>query len=311
MSSFPLAHVSWAIADNADRPACDRFFIETFGAETAFEMQVTPETAHMGFDREERLMLIGDTMLIPIAPAGAGAAPDSPIGGMLRRSAGEGRWLGVALRVADLGAADRWFRARGFDLHYDPGMESHYFLISRRQALGMRIEVMCGELPGDLRLRADWDAGVWTRGHALGIEGLQAIGLSVPDLASARMLFGERLGLAPLGERVLAGECADCAAFWLGDTAIEALAPRDPASRLAAHLREVQGIYSLTFKVRSASAAAGWLRARGHALIGDPQDRFAIVPQEAQGRLIWFTQNAVDGYPAPGSAIRRPAELPG
>ena len=69
MVAIPLAHISWAIADNADRKACDRFFIDTFGAEIAYEMLVTPENVAMGLDREESLMMIGDTMIIPIAPA--------------------------------------------------------------------------------------------------------------------------------------------------------------------------------------------------------------------------------------------------
>src|ERR1700712_31565 len=80
MPGMPLAHVSWAIADNEVRKACDAFFIDIFGAETAYEMLVTPETKDMGLDREERLMMIGDTMVIPISPAGAGLSPDSPTG---------------------------------------------------------------------------------------------------------------------------------------------------------------------------------------------------------------------------------------
>ena len=311
MVAFPLAHVSWSLADNADRAACDQFFIATFGAETVFEMLETPATAAMGFDREERLMVIGDTMLIPIAPAGAGAAPESPLGNMLRRCAGEGRWLGVSLRVADLPAADAWFRGRGFQLHYDPGMEGHYFLIARRQVMGMRVEIMTGELPNDPRLREGWNPGRWASDHPLGIEGLQAIGLSAPELGAARALFAERLDWPELGERHVASENADCAAFLMGDTVIEALVPRDPVSPLAAHLRDIQGIRSLTFKVRDAPAAAAWLEARGLELIGDPADRFAIVPAQAQGRLLWLTGNDVPGYPPLGSLMRQPAVMPG
>src|SRR5262245_13393971 len=106
MLAVPLAHISWAIADNADRKACDNFFIDVFGAEIAYEIRVTPETSAMGLDREESLMMIGDTMIIPIAPAGAGAAEGAPIGDMLRRNAAPGRWLGLALKTADLAAAD-------------------------------------------------------------------------------------------------------------------------------------------------------------------------------------------------------------
>jgi len=310
MPALPLAHLSWALADNALRPACDAFFLDLFGAETAYEMLVTSETEAMGLDREERLMMVGDTMLIPIAAAGRGADPESPIGNMLRRSAGENRWLGVSLRVADLPAADRWFRAKGFKLHYDPGMENNYFLLARWQVMGMRVEIMTGELPNDPRLKPGWNPGRWASDHPLGIEGLQAIGLSAPSLDEADALFAGRLELPALGRRFVATDNADCAAFDLGDTVIEALVPRDPASPLARHLAEIQGICSITFRVRDAAATHAHLASRGFTLIGDPADRFAILPAQAQGRTIWFTGNDVPGYPPPGTRMTTPAVFP-
>src|SRR3546814_11025053 len=84
---FPLVHISWALADNATRPACDAFFRDVFGAEPVYEMLITPETEHYGFDREETLMMIGDAMVIPIAPAGRGARQGHPRGDLLHRSA--------------------------------------------------------------------------------------------------------------------------------------------------------------------------------------------------------------------------------
>ena len=47
MVAIPLAHISWAIADNADRKACDQFFIDVFGAQIAYEMLITPEAEAM------------------------------------------------------------------------------------------------------------------------------------------------------------------------------------------------------------------------------------------------------------------------
>lgn len=307
MVAMPLAHVSWAIADNNDRKACDAFFIDVFGAETAYEILVTPQTEAMGLDREERLMMVGDTMIIPIAPAGSGARGESPIGDMLRRSAVPGRWLGVALKVADLPSADAWMRARGFKLHYDPGMEKHYFLISRGQVLGVRMEVMAQDLPNDPRLDPDWSPARWRDEHPLGIEGLQSIGVSVPSLAEARELFAGRLDWPEIGTRSLSGDDADCAAFAMGDTVIEAMQPRGTDSALAQHARDIKGIYCLTFKVRSAQAASDYLRGMGLELTGDVADRFAIRPEQAFGRLIHFTQNEVAGYPPLGSKIRSPA----
>lgn len=310
MPSMPLAHVSWAVADNDQRKACDGFFLDVFGAETAYEMLVTPETAAMGLDREERLMMISDTMVIPIAAAGAGLAEDSPIGGMLRRSAAPMRWLGVALKVADLSNADPWMRSKGFKLHYDPGMEAHYFLISRAQLLGMRMEVIKQDLPNDPRRDPLWTPAKWRDDHPLGIEGLQSIGLSVATLAEARALFAQRLEWPEVNSRDVPGDDAACAAFAMGDTVLEAMEGRSEDGAVARHAREVKGIYCITFKVRSARAAADYLRGKGLPLVGDTADRFAIDPARAFGRLIYFTENEIPGYPPLGSRLGEPAVFP-
>lgn len=295
---FPLVHISWALADNAARPACDAFFQDVFGARTVFEMLITPETEHYGFDREERLMLIGDTMVIPIAPAGRGAQEGSPLGDMLRRSAAPMRWIGLALKVADLPVADAWFAARGFKRHYDPGMEGHYFLVPRGQAMGMRLEIVKQNMPNDPRHDPAWrPAGE----NPLGIEGLQAIGVSAPSLAEARELFAGKLEWPEIDTREVAG--ARLAAFAMGDTVIEALEGAGEGSPIAAHARDVKGIHDLVFKVRDAAAAASVLRARGLALIGDTADRFAVHPDDAHGRLIWLTEVTPAGYPAAGSKL--------
>ena len=310
MVAMPLAHVSWAIADNADRPGCDAFFIDVFGAQTAHEMLETPDVAHFRFDREERLMMVGDTMLIPIAPAGRGLKPDSPTGEMLRRNAGFNRWLGVALRVPDVEATARWFAARGFRLHFDPGMEKVYFLVGRGQAMGMRLELLSQDLPGDPRNDPAWTPGKWRDEHPLGIEGLQAIGLSAPSLDEARALFAERLDWPELGTRALPADDADCVAFHMGDCVLEAMVPRGSASPLARHLAETKGIYCLTFKVKDAGAAAAYLRGKGLTLLDEGTDRFAIVPEQAHGRLIRFTDKDVAGYPPIGSRLHQPSTFP-
>ncbi|MEO6717907.1 MAG: glyoxalase [Novosphingobium sp.] len=307
---MPLAHLSWAIADNADRKPCDQWLIDTFGAEVVYEMQMTPEAEKMGLDREETLMMIGDTMVIPIAPAPSGPAVNSPTGEMLRRNAGSMRWLGVALKVADLKRAAAWFQAKGFKLHFDPGMEEIYFLVGRKQALGVRLEILATDLPNDPRQKAGWNPMRWRDDHPLGIEGLQSIGVSATTCAAARECFGDGLELTELGQRDMPDEHADCVAFDLGDTVIEAMVPKGDESVLGWHVREVQGIYCLTFKVKSAETAATYLRGKGFELVGDTATRFAIIPRQAQERLIYFTENEVPGYPALGSKLLEPAQFP-
>lgn len=309
MPAMPLAHISWAIADNEDRKACDAFFIDVFGAETAHEMLMTPEAEKLGLDREERLMMIGDTMVIPISPAGSGLSPDSPTGEMLRRSAQPMRWLGVALKVADLKAAAAWFTKKGFKLHFDPGMEAHYFLISRGQAMGLRIEVLQQDLPGDPRRDPSWSPAKWRDEHPLGIEGLQAVSISTESVDDAGELFAEKLGWLEMEHRELDDIDADCAPFLMGDTVLEALESRTERSALAKHAKTIQGIYSLTFKVKSAPAAAAYLRGKGLELVGNVAERFAIRPDQCFGRMIYFTDKTPEGYPALGSKLSEPAKF--
>lgn len=309
MIALPLAHVSWSLPDNSLRKTCDAFFMDVFGAESVFEMLLTPQTEAMGFDREERLMVIGDTMLIPIAPAGPGERPESALGNMLRRHARPGMWLGISLRVADLPAADAWLRAKGFHPRYDPRMETHYFLIHRKEVLGMRVEIMQGELPNDPRLKPGWSSQRWRDLQPLGIEGLQSVAVSTPKLDAAREIFAKKFDWPELSRRQLAADSADCASFLMGDTVIEAMQPMSDASPLAEHCRDIQGIYCLTFKVRSAARASDYLRSRGFDLTGDPKTRFAIVPEQAHGRLIYFTDCVPDAYPAVGSLLRHPAKF--
>lgn len=81
-------------------------------------------------------------------------------------------------------------------------------------------------------------------------------------------------------------------------------------SPVTRHLRENQGIYCMTFKVKSAEAAAQYLRGKGLTLIGEVAGRFAISPDEAQGRLIYLTENTVPEYPPLGSRLGEPARFP-
>lgn len=304
MPAFPLVHITWALPQE-DRKACDAFFMDVFGARSVFELLVTPENAAMGYDREESLLLIGDSMLIPVAPAGGGALQGSPIGDMLRRAAKPGMWLGISLRAADLASADAWLRERGIVPHYDPGEEDHYCIVRRKETLGVRVELMTVDIPGDPRLLPDWSSSWWRDEHPLGIEGLQSIGVSVDSLEVARDVFAGKWGWPEIAERYLENDQANAVAFLMGDCVIEAMQPDDGASRLAQHAKDVKGIYCLTYKVRSAQKAADYLRGKGFALEGDTASRFAIDPAQAFGRLIYFAEDAPAGYPAVGDARPR------
>jgi catechol 2,3-dioxygenase-like lactoylglutathione lyase family enzyme len=295
MAEFPLAHISFALADEETRLGWDAFVRDLFDPRVLYEVLTTPESERLGVNRHHTLFAIGDTVIYGSTPAGAGLLPDSTTGNMLRALAANDAWIGIALGVADLDAARAWVRERGWTPVSYPLLEDRYFLVDRNETLGMRLEFLTSGLANDPRVRADWDAAWWRDHHPLGFEGLQSIGVSTLSLDAAREVFGGKLGWREIGTRTT--EEARCASFLMGDVIVEAMEPLRDDTELADHARQVNGIWCLTFKVRSASAAADFFRAKGLTLIGDPWRRFAIDPGQAFGRRLWFTDETPPGYP--------------
>jgi catechol 2,3-dioxygenase-like lactoylglutathione lyase family enzyme len=292
-----LIHINWSLSGTQARRACDDFLLDVFGAQTAHEMLMGPERVGVGMGREESLLVVGNTMLIPIAAMDGATGADENIAKMLEFHARYGMWIGIALRVDDLAEADRWCRSLGFECKYQPGMQKIYFVLDRNATLGMRIEFLGIDLPNDPRILPDWDANWWRGQHPLGIEGLQSVGFSTESLDKAREIYTGKLGFREIGQRRLEEEKADCASFLMGDAIAEAMCPTTADSGLARHLRDVQGVYCITFKVKSLKAAADYLRTKGLRLIGDLTRRFMIDPDQAFSRRIYFAEERVPGDP--------------
>lgn len=305
MPAFPVAHISFAVADEPTRKAWDAFLREVFDAETLYEVLIADaEAQRLKLDRQQTLLAVGRTVLYAATPAGPGLQADSVIGNMLRANAQPHTWIGIALTVADLEAAREWVRARGWTPRSYPLLEDRYFLLDRAETLGMRLEFLAHGLDNDPRTRPGWSPARWRDAHPLGLEGLQSIGVSTRDLDLARQVFGEKLGWAEVARRSTA--IADCVAFDVGDTVVEAIQPLDPASELARHAEETKGIWSLTFQVRAIEAAADYLRGKGLRLIERRARSFTIDPAQAFGRRLQFTDERIGGYP-PVDAARPPA----
>jgi catechol 2,3-dioxygenase-like lactoylglutathione lyase family enzyme len=300
MAEFPLIHVSFAIAEERDRLGWDALIRDIFAPQTMYEVLTTPASIRLGLDRHQTLLAIGNTVVYAAAPAGAGLESTSAIGNMLRDRAANGGigggWVGIAIGVADLDAARAWVRARGWEPRSYPLLEDRYFLLDRSETLGMRFEFLTGALDNDPRLKPGWDPLWWRDEHPLGLDGLQSIGVSTTSLDAAREIFGEKFGWREIETRTT--DLARCASFLLGDAVIEAMEPLDASSELGRHATSGQGIWSLTFQVRSAAAAADYLRGKGLALIGDPTRHFMIDPAQAYGRLLQFTDETRAAYPS-------------
>jgi hypothetical protein len=306
--AFPLAHISFAVGDEPTRKAWDAFLREVFDAETLYEVLLSdPEAQRLRLDRQQTLLAVANTVLYAAAPAGPGLEPDSVIGAMLRANVHPHTWIGVALTVADLEVARAWVRERGWTPRSYPLLEDRYFLLDREETLGVRLEFLAHGLDNDPRERPGWTPARWHDEHPLGLEGLQSIGVSTLDLGPAREIFAGKLGWPEVARRRT--NEADCAAFNMGETIIEAMQPLDDGSELARHAAAKKGIWSLTFKVRSAHAAADYFQARRLGLVKAGGRSFALDPEQAFGRWLQFTDETPEGYPPFNAPRPTPADL--
>lgn len=83
-----LIHLTHVLADNDLRREAERFYLDVFAAQTFFDARPMP-----GLERDETLMLIGKSQIIPMAPIDE----TSVMAKDLRNYAGG--FMGIALKV--------------------------------------------------------------------------------------------------------------------------------------------------------------------------------------------------------------------
>jgi methylmalonyl-CoA/ethylmalonyl-CoA epimerase len=285
-----LLHVSHAIADNRKRPEVENFYLDIFAAQTFYEGRPM-----QGLERDETLTLIGMTQIIPIAPTDDRAPVAQTI-----KSFAPG-FMGMAMKVADLGQTDAHVRAAGLHPNYtDPIFNEVFFLTRPEETLGISFEFCVVEMPNDLRLRPEWSADWWRDAHPLGVEKLSCISTATGDLDAASSFYRDVFGFRQIHEGELAAETARVAAFAAADFIIEVLQPVKEGTPLADFVkRRPQGVYALNFKVKSAANAAKYLQSKNLRLLGDERSRFTIDPADSHGARYIFSDRQYPNDPRP------------
>jgi methylmalonyl-CoA/ethylmalonyl-CoA epimerase len=122
------------------------------------------------------------------------------------------------------------------------------------------------------------------------------VGVAVPNLEEALAFYRDVLGLAPHPPEVVDG--ADIVALSFGESEVELLAPRDPASPIAKFLaKRGPGIHHICYRVADLDAALEACRAAGYRLVDEtPREgaggrRIAFVhPKATAGILLELTE---------------------
>ncbi|HEV8612146.1 MAG TPA: methylmalonyl-CoA epimerase [Gemmatimonadales bacterium] len=122
------------------------------------------------------------------------------------------------------------------------------------------------------------------------------VGIAVSDLEAALAFYRDVLGLEPEPPETADGATIICLPF--GESEVELLAPRDPASPIAKFLeRRGPGIHHICYRVPDLDAALTACRRHGYRLIDESPRRGArgrrivfLHPKATSGILLELTE---------------------
>ncbi len=278
-----LIHLTHVLADNQQRCAAERFYLDVFAAQTFFDARPMP-----GLERDETLTLIGKTQIIPMAPVDE----TSVMARDLRNYAGG--FMGIALKVEATRPVIKHLEEHGLHPIWAPGYEDVFVLTRRRETCNIPYEFCAVEMPNDLRLRPGWSPDWWRDVHPLGIEGLASVGTAVADLDAAEKFYREVFNFEVVGRGEIAAEQAQVAVVRTADLNLELMRPKKSGTPLADFLeRKRAGFYSINWKVKSRVRALAYLRSKGLNVI-EGHERATLDPNAIFGARYTFT----DGAPA-------------
>jgi methylmalonyl-CoA/ethylmalonyl-CoA epimerase len=128
---------------------------------------------------------------------------------------------------------------------------------------------------------------------------LDHVGIAVPDLAAARALYEQVLGLEVTHEEVITEQGVHELLLRAGDAFVQLVAPLDPDTPVGRFLvRRGEGLHHVGYAVPDVAAAVADLRTQGFEVI-DPAPRIGsggstiafIHPKSMQGVLVELVED--------------------
>jgi methylmalonyl-CoA/ethylmalonyl-CoA epimerase len=128
---------------------------------------------------------------------------------------------------------------------------------------------------------------------------LDHVGMAVPDLAAARALYEQVLGLEVTHEEVITEQGVHELLLRAGDAFVQLVAPLDPDTPVGRFLvRRGEGLHHVGYAVPDVAAAVADLRTQGFEVI-DPAPRIGsggstiafIHPKSMQGVLVELVED--------------------
>jgi methylmalonyl-CoA/ethylmalonyl-CoA epimerase len=102
------------------------------------------------------------------------------------------------------------------------------------------------------------------------------IGIAVKSIDTAKVLYGDLLGLTHAGSETVAEQKVTTAFFPVGDTEVELLESTSPEGPIAKYLeKKGEGVQHIAFRVENIEEALSELKAKGIQLIDEQPRRGA------------------------------------
>jgi catechol 2,3-dioxygenase-like lactoylglutathione lyase family enzyme len=260
--------------------------------------------------RDASLVLLGDTVIEPLAPAFRIPGWDAmPLGRFYRRFGPH--WHSIAWYVDDAGemwqrctdAGVRVLTGGGEHAHSRPDPDGIIMThpkdtITQLQFIGPGRAVQ----HRDPRFKPDWDPSWWVANHPLATPGLAYTTVLTRDRDRAEKIYANVLGGTVLhkGSSVLTG--TDDTYVLMGDTIVQLSTPNTGATIAAADMAANNEIHhAATFRVGDLDAAGMYLASKGITTLAADDETLLTDPATTHGVPFRWTTWDVPGGPRDNS----------
>jgi hypothetical protein len=285
-----------------DLPSLERWYDDVFSVRRGFLDHHYME----GEKRDASLVLLGDSVIEPLAPAFRVDGWDvMPLGRFYKRFGAH--WHSIAWYTDDAGEIWQRCTDNGIRVYVEggqltdvrPNPDSAIMTHPKdtvTQLEFMRPQGMIEE--NDPRLQPDWDGNWWVETHPLGTPGLAYTTVLTKDRERAEKVYVDVLGgtLLHRGSSVLTG--TDDTYVLMGDTVVQLSTPNADGTIAADDLSANGEIHhSATYRVKDLDVAEEYLKSRGIVTVARDDDTILTDPRTTHGVPFRWTVWDVPGGP--------------
>ncbi|KAA9149887.1 hypothetical protein FPZ12_042295 [Amycolatopsis acidicola] len=290
---MPIGKLFHLIQLSSDVRALEEWYADVFPVRTFFEHNYSEQEK-----RDASLILVGDSVLEPAAPAFREPGWEaSPLGRFYRRFGPH--WHSIAWYTDDAGEIWERCTAAGIRVLADERPAPDGIVMTHPKDTLTQLQFMGPHRAvrdRDPRLRRDWNVDGPVDGHPLGCPGLAYTTVLARDLERAERIYAGILGGTVLHRDSSALTGTDDSYVQLGDTVVQLSTPNTDGTLAAADLAACNEIHhAAAFRVRDVDVAAEYLAAKRIRVTARDEYTLLTDPATTHGVPFRWTSRDVPG----------------